>query len=198
MCNLSNIRPLCPWRKSTVAKPGMPCKTKPSFIVELPLRTPPADELARAVILDAARNVYNAALGEGLRRLDLMRQSKAYQAARNMPKGEKASPERKACNAEFRRIHDVFGFGGSALQVFAQSCGDNCWIGYRLPSRCGRTASLRAFNTNRRRPRFKRTSEYSSFEDNEAKSTIIETKDVVAPVARASESGAIWSSRYGT
>jgi putative transposase len=36
--------------------------------------------------LDAERNVYNASLSESLRRLDLMRQSKAWQAARAMPK----------------------------------------------------------------------------------------------------------------
>jgi hypothetical protein len=39
-------------------------------------------------MLDAARNIANAVLGEGLRRLDLMRESKAYQAARKMSPGE--------------------------------------------------------------------------------------------------------------
>src|SRR5258706_11104248 len=60
----------------------------PSFIAEFPLRTTPSDERAMRVRLDAARNIYNAALGEALRRLDLMRQSKAWQAARATPKGK--------------------------------------------------------------------------------------------------------------
>jgi hypothetical protein len=60
----------------------MPRNRTPSFILELPLRTSPADERACAIMLDAARNIGNAVLGEGPRRLDLMRESKAYQAAR--------------------------------------------------------------------------------------------------------------------
>jgi putative transposase len=69
----------------------MPRKRTPSFILELPLRTSPADERACAIMLDAARNIANAVLGEGLRRLDLMRESKAYQAARKMCGGAKVS-----------------------------------------------------------------------------------------------------------
>jgi putative transposase len=57
-------------------------KRTPSFILELPLLTSPADERACAIMLDAARNIANAVLGEGLRRLHPMRESKAYQAAR--------------------------------------------------------------------------------------------------------------------
>jgi hypothetical protein len=34
----------------------MPCKTNPSFIIELLLKTSPADERAGVIILDAARN----------------------------------------------------------------------------------------------------------------------------------------------
>ena len=51
----------------------------PSFIHELPLRTTPHDAAVLEVRLDAARNLYNACLQEALRRLDLMRESKAYQ-----------------------------------------------------------------------------------------------------------------------
>jgi hypothetical protein len=48
----------------------MPRKRTPSFIPELPLRTSPADERACAIVLDAARNIANAVLGQGLRRLE--------------------------------------------------------------------------------------------------------------------------------
>jgi hypothetical protein len=51
---------------------ALPRKHTPSFILELPLRTSPADKRACAIMLDAARNIGNAALGEGLRRLDLI------------------------------------------------------------------------------------------------------------------------------
>jgi hypothetical protein len=56
----------------------MPRKRTASFILELPLKTDPGDERACAIILDAGRNIGNAVLGEGLRRLDLMRESRAY------------------------------------------------------------------------------------------------------------------------
>jgi putative transposase len=51
----------------------MPRKHTASFILELPLKTDPGDDRACAIILDAGRNIGNAVLGEGLRRLDLMR-----------------------------------------------------------------------------------------------------------------------------
>ncbi len=47
-------------------------------------------------IFGAARQVYNACLGESLKRLDLLCQSKAYQAARKMPRGQKNSPKAKS------------------------------------------------------------------------------------------------------
>jgi hypothetical protein len=86
----------------------MPRKPTPSFILELPLRTSPADERARAIMLDAARNIGNAVLGEGLRRLDLMRKSKAYQAARKMSRGEPRSPARKARKKPLRQRYHQF------------------------------------------------------------------------------------------
>jgi hypothetical protein len=61
-------------------------KKTPSFIAEFPLATTPADDRELSIRLDAARQIYNASLGESLRRLDLMRESKAWQAAQAMPK----------------------------------------------------------------------------------------------------------------
>jgi hypothetical protein len=117
----------------------MPRKRTPSFILELPLRTSPADERACAIMLDAARNIGDAVLGEGLRRLDLMRESKAYQPARKMSRGEPRSPARNARATEFKRLFEAFGFTGHGLQKFAQACRDNCWIKDHLPGERHRT-----------------------------------------------------------
>jgi putative transposase len=68
----------------------MPRKHTSSFILELLLRTTAADDRVCTIGLEAARNIANAVLGEGRRRADLMRQSKAYQAARKMPRGARA------------------------------------------------------------------------------------------------------------
>ncbi|MCD4672137.1 MAG: hypothetical protein K8R77_05675, partial [Anaerolineaceae bacterium] len=58
-----------------------------SFITELPLQTNDRQERVLLVRMDAARQVYNACLGESLKRLKLMRESKQYQAVRKMRSG---------------------------------------------------------------------------------------------------------------
>ena len=152
----------------------------PSFVVTLPLKTTPADERACGIALDAARQIYNAVLGEALRRLDRMRQSKEFAAARQMPKGAPSSKERKARAAEFNRLRETFDLTPGSLQRFAQSCRDQCWIGDHLPGHCCQTAATRAFKTIeayafgiRRRPKFRRKDNFNSIEGKEPKSTII-------------------------
>ena len=65
----------------------MPKAKTDSFIVEIPLAITPSEEKCLLARLEAARQVYNACLGESLKRLALLRQSKAYQVARKMPRG---------------------------------------------------------------------------------------------------------------
>jgi len=57
----------------------------PSFIVELPLEVNAAQVKRLLARLEAARQVYNACLGESLRRLRLKQQSRAYQNALKIP-----------------------------------------------------------------------------------------------------------------
>ena len=57
----------------------------PSFILELPLKTTPAHESTILVRLDTGRQLYNACMGECLKRLDLLRQSKEYQTIIKLP-----------------------------------------------------------------------------------------------------------------
>ena len=52
-----------------------------SFVAEFPLQTTAADDKTLDTRLNAARHLYNACLQECLRRLDLMKQSKAWQAS---------------------------------------------------------------------------------------------------------------------
>ena len=62
-------------------------KGGPSFVLELPLVVNPHENRVLAVRFEAGRQLYNAVLGEALRRLDLMKQSKAWHTTRRMPKG---------------------------------------------------------------------------------------------------------------
>ncbi|MDA8381547.1 MAG: hypothetical protein M0037_00470 [Betaproteobacteria bacterium] len=74
----------------------MPKAQSPSFILELPLVVQPTAERVIQGRLEAGRRVYNAALDEALKRLGLMRQSKAWQVARSAPKGKARNQAFKA------------------------------------------------------------------------------------------------------
>lgn len=80
----------------------------PSFILELPLETTLAQESAILVRLDAGRQMYNACLGEGLMRLDLLRQSKEYRRTVKLPKGKErslqSSPEEGIRESQERQV----------------------------------------------------------------------------------------------
>ncbi|WP_018289890.1 hypothetical protein [Verrucomicrobium sp. 3C] len=111
----------------------------PSFIAEFPLRTTAADELALSKRLAAARQIYNASLGEALRRLALMRQSKDWQHACRMPKtvmdeqsGNRISNKERS--SRFRKTQERFGFTRDSIQKFAEACRDACSIGDHLGS----------------------------------------------------------------
>lgn len=91
----------------------------------------PADERKLSIRLDAARAIYNACLGESLRRLDLMRQSKAWQTARALPATVDDKPN-KARSDAFRELQSNFSFDSGSIQKFGERCRDACWIGDHL------------------------------------------------------------------
>ena len=68
-------------------------KRTPSFVCEVPLRVNRAQERTLLVRLEAARQVYNACLGEARTRVRLVRQSKAFQHARTLPRDDPARKE---------------------------------------------------------------------------------------------------------
>jgi hypothetical protein len=151
-------------------------RTTPSFVAEFPLRTTAADERTLVSRLDAQRNVYNAALGETLRRLGLMRQSRDWQRARAMPKTlGKDSKGKPIPNRErallFRAVQERLAFSPASIQKFCEACRDSCWIGDHAGSHDTQATSLRAFKAvqqhafgKRGRPRFKAPGRLNSVE----------------------------------
>lgn len=142
----------------------MMAKRTPTFIYEMPLKTTPRDEAVLSVRLDAARNLYNACLGELLRRLDLMRESKRYQAARKLPKG-------KVRNDAFKGCRNSFDFQEYSIHLYAAGICKSCWIGDHLDSHPIQKVATRAFGAveqyaygKRGRPRFKRKGWLTSIE----------------------------------
>ncbi len=108
-----------------------------TFIVEIPLRVPPSQEKRLLVRLDVARQVYNACLGESLKRLALLHQSKAYRAARKLPKG-------KARSRAFREANAAVGLREYDLHAYAAQF-NHCWIGDHLDIHTIQKLATRAF-----------------------------------------------------
>ena len=135
-----------------------------TFIHEIPLKTTPHDEAVLDVRLDAARQLYNACLHESLRRFDLMRESKMYQTARELPKG-------KARNEAFKSVRGLHDFQEYSLHAFAAKTCKACWLGDHLDAFTIQKVATRAFGAveqyaygGRGRPRFKRHGWFSSVE----------------------------------
>ena len=141
-----------------------------SFIVELPLRVSPTEEQCLLARLEAARQVYNACLGESLKRLDWLRQSKAYQAARQMPTGQRDAPAAQARAQAFRQAHAAVGFREYDLHAYAAQF-NHCWIGEHLDINTIQKLATRAFQAvqqyafgRRGQPRFKGRHQMDSVE----------------------------------
>ena len=76
----------------------------PSFVTELPLVVSQANEGVLLSRLEAARQMYNALLGEAMRRVRLIRQSKDFNRARSL---KSSNPERKVL---FKRARERYEF----------------------------------------------------------------------------------------
>ena len=73
----------------------------PSFVFELPLVVLSRDERVLLGRFEAGRRLYNVVLQEALARQARMRESKAWQAARQLPKGPERTAAFRACAARF-------------------------------------------------------------------------------------------------
>ncbi len=103
-----------------------------------------------AVRFEAGRQLYNAVLGEALRRLDLMKQSKAWRITRRMPKGAPQSAEQKTRSAAFAVLAETLGFTDYDLQSYATHCKNACWIGEHLDAHTTQKVGTRAFKATQR------------------------------------------------
>ncbi len=124
------------------SKRGRP--TTPSFVCAVPLHVTPAQETLLLTRFEAARQLYNALLGEALRRLRLLQQSRAHQAARKLPRGEKDSPQQKERAIAFAKARRAVGFTESALSRYATTIHAS-WIGDHVDAVIGQTLTRRAF-----------------------------------------------------
>lgn len=143
-------------------------KRTPSFVCEIPLRVTPAQERALLVRFEAARQVYNACLGEARRRVRLIQQAKVYQRARRLPKDD---PQRTALFAQARTQYH---FHEYALHAYAGTLRQS-WLREHLDANTVQKLATRAYSAANRlllgqakRVRFKGPSQMDSVEGKKA------------------------------
>ena len=148
----------------------MPKAKVPSFICELPLVVTPAVERQLLVRLDCARQVYNACLGEALKRLSRLRESVAYQAARKLPQGPRNSEAARKRADAFRAANAQVAFSEYDLHAYATQF-SHSWLGQHLDSNTVQKMATRAFLAvqqfafgKRGRPRFRGKGWFDSVE----------------------------------
>jgi hypothetical protein len=111
----------------------------PTFLLELPLRIDAGQAKHLGAHFEAARCLYNALLGEAMKRLRRMCADPAWQEARALPRTQRQ--ERKAAFAQLRQ---AYGFSEYALHEFAKTA--NCtWIADHIDSMLAQTLATRAY-----------------------------------------------------
>lgn len=118
-----------------------------SFVCEIPLKVTGSDAHRLGKKLEAARQCYNACLGEAERRRKLLVESKAYRAARRMPRSN--SKQIKARNKAFGDVRAVYGYREYDLHGWAAEI-KRGWVGDHLDINCVQTVATRAFRASER------------------------------------------------
>jgi len=135
----------------------------PSFVCEIPLRVAPAQEHTLNARLEAARQIYNACLGEALKRARLLKERRAYRKARGLPRGQERTEA-------FREVRRSVAFSDAALQRYAVRLRQGAFAD-TLDAHVAQKLASRAFAAandwvlgKRGRPRFKGPRQLDSVE----------------------------------
>ena len=138
-----------------------------SFVATLPLKTSSSDERELEARFNAAQNLYNACLSESKKRLELVRNSDAYQEAKKTSKKDK-----KLRSERFKVARNAYRYCEYDLHSFATATAKaSKWISKKLDAHAIQTVATRAFKASERmlvgnaKPvRFKSKGRYRSIE----------------------------------
>jgi putative transposase len=134
----------------------MPRSQTPSFVLELPIVTTSADRRELNARFNAGMRLYNAVLGEAVKRLRASQAHPRWEEAKKMPKTvpaakkgkTKANPERVAL---FALIHKETGWREFDLHSFAtQTANASKWIADKVDSNTQQELATRAFKATER------------------------------------------------
>jgi transposase len=116
----------------------------PTFLLELPLRVDWSQERQVRAHLEAARCLYNALLGEAMKRLRWMRNDPAWSSARAIPRTHKQ--ERAQA---FSALRKTYHFSEYDLHEYAKGARVS-WIADHLESTMAQTLATRAYQAANR------------------------------------------------
>ena len=116
----------------------------PTFLLELPLAVSSQQAKHLRAHFEVARCLYNALLGEAMKRLKRMRADPRWQEARTLPKTHKQ--ERQAVFARLRR---EYGFSEYALHAYATGA-RTAWIAEHIDSNTAQKLATRAYQAANR------------------------------------------------
>jgi len=139
----------------------------PSYVLEFPLKVNKTQARALEVRFEAGRNLYNAVLGECLKRARKLKTLPEYQEALNLLN----SGSRKKAQKLFRQAREKADFNYPSIQRWGIRCKNACWIGDHLDTHTAQKVIERAFHAvnewllgKRGRPRFKPKRRFRSLE----------------------------------
>ncbi len=116
----------------------------PTFLLELPLQVDSQQANHLRAHFEAARCLYNALLGEAMKRLKHMRDDPRWQEARALPKTQKQ--ERYAI---FSQLRTEYGFSEYALHAYATDA-RTTWIADHIDSNTAQKLASRAYQAANR------------------------------------------------
>ncbi|WP_414581124.1 RNA-guided endonuclease TnpB family protein [Scytonema sp. PCC 10023] len=120
--------------------------TTPSFITEVPLIVDSKQEAELLSRFQAGRQLYNACLNEAMKRLELVRNSELYKAARKISRTKK-----KERGDAFKKARERYRYSEYDLHAFATITSKNSkWIAEKIDSNTQQKLATRAFKASER------------------------------------------------
>jgi transposase len=143
-----------------------------TFVCELPLVVDATNERVLLSRLEAARQMYNACLGEAMRRVKLIRQSKDFNRARSL------KPNHSERKVLFKRARERYDFSDYALHSYVTRL-RHSWLGDHIDSNTAQKLATRAYKAvekvlfgKAKKVRFKGKNQMDSVEGKSNKSGI--------------------------
>ncbi|GHO77870.1 hypothetical protein KSD_56410 [Ktedonobacter sp. SOSP1-85] len=131
-----------PGQRQRQQKPKHPKEKRPAtptFLLELPLVVDPGQATRLRAHLEAARQLYNAILSQGQKRLRRMRADAAWQAARDLPRTQKTQRA-----VAFSALRKQYGFTEAALHEAVKGLRVG-WIAEHIDAVLAQTLATRAY-----------------------------------------------------